>query len=44
MVIASVSESLLWFHPFGPLTKNVPVAIAAVVLLRGGFQRRWQHP
>jgi hypothetical protein len=32
-VLTSVSEPLLWVHPFGPLTKNVPAAVATAVLL-----------
>lgn len=27
-------QAALWFHPFGPLTKNVPLIVATVVLLR----------
>jgi hypothetical protein len=34
-VVASVASPLLWFHPFGPLTKNVAVAVAALVLMGG---------
>ena len=34
-VFVSLIEPALWVHPFGPLTKNVPIiAGPAVVLLR----------
>jgi hypothetical protein len=29
---ASQDDELAWFHPFGPLTKNIPVAIATLVV------------
>jgi hypothetical protein len=31
---ATFLDPLLWFHPFGPLTKNVPLIAATWVLLR----------
>jgi hypothetical protein len=31
-IFASQPDGLLWFHPFGPLTKNVPVVVALSVV------------
>lgn len=31
-VVATIEEPLLWVHPFGPLTKSVPVAVATMWL------------
>jgi DoxX-like family len=36
-VVASLREPLLWFHPFGPLTKNLPILVATIVLTCGGW-------
>jgi hypothetical protein len=33
--VASVLDPSLWLHPLGPLTKNVPIAAALWVLIRG---------
>lgn len=33
-VLVSVPEPELWVHPFGPLTKNVPILAATLVLVR----------
>ncbi len=34
-VLVSVQDPLLWVHPFGPLTKNLPILVGtAVVLMR----------
>lgn len=32
---ASVLDPSLWLHPLGPLTKNVPIAAALWILIRG---------
>ena len=32
-VIASILSPSLWLHPLGPLTKNVPIAIALLILI-----------
>jgi hypothetical protein len=34
-VIASFVDPLLWAHPFGPLTKNVPLVIGTWIVCRG---------
>lgn len=34
-VAASVLDPSLWLHPLGPLTKNVPIAAALWILIRG---------
>ena len=34
-VIASFVDPLLWVHPFGPLTKNVPLVIGTWIVFRG---------
>jgi uncharacterized membrane protein YphA (DoxX/SURF4 family) len=34
-VIASFIDPLLWVHPFGPLTKNVPLVIGTWIAFRG---------
>ena len=31
---ATVIDPALWLNPLGPLTKNVPIAVALVILLR----------
>ena len=34
-ILVSIQEPTLWVHPFGPLTKNVPILVGtAVVLVR----------
>ena len=33
--VASVLDPSLWLHPLGPLTKNVPIAAALGILIRG---------
>ncbi|NZA25477.1 DoxX-like family protein [Luteimonas sp. SJ-92] len=33
--VASVLDPSLWLHPLGPLTKNVPIAAALWILIRG---------
>jgi hypothetical protein len=33
-LVAGFLDPLLWVHPFGPLTKNVPILVGTVVLLR----------
>jgi hypothetical protein len=33
-VLATAADRLLWLHPFGPLTKNVPVLVGTLVLMR----------
>lgn len=33
-VLVSWQDPLLWVHPFGPLTKNVPIIVGTVVVLR----------
>jgi hypothetical protein len=38
---ASHDDELAWFHPFGPLTKNVPVAVATLVVCWHCFERDW---
>ncbi|HKI36681.1 MAG TPA: DoxX-like family protein [Gemmataceae bacterium] len=37
MVLASLREPLLWFHPFGPLTKEAAILVGTVVLTCGGW-------
>ena len=32
--IATVLLPTLWLHPLGPLTKNVPIAIALIILIK----------
>lgn len=32
-LVATVVEPSWWLHPFGPLTKNIPIAAVLVVLL-----------
>lgn len=32
--VASALDPSLWLHPLGPLTKNVPIAAALLVLVR----------
>ncbi|KAF1688019.1 epimerase [Pseudoxanthomonas broegbernensis] len=34
-MVASVLDPSLWLHPLGPLTKNVPIAAALWILIRG---------
>jgi len=34
-VIASFADPLLWVHPFGPLTKNVPLLVGTWIAFRG---------
>ena len=34
-VVASFIDPLLWVHPFGPLTKNVPLLVGTWILFRG---------
>ena len=36
-VFASLPEPLLWFHPFGPLTKYVAVLVGTLVLMLDGW-------
>jgi hypothetical protein len=36
-LFVSLCEPLLWFHPFGPLTKYVAVLIATLVLMLSGW-------
>ncbi|HRN60638.1 MAG TPA: DoxX-like family protein [Chiayiivirga sp.] len=33
--VASALDPSLWLHPLGPLTKNVPIAAALWILIRG---------
>lgn len=33
-LLATAIEPAWWLHPFGPLTKNVPIAAILIVLLR----------
>lgn len=33
-LLVSWQEPLLWVHPFGPLTKNVPIVVGTLVLAR----------
>ena len=33
LLLGSFQESLLWVHPFGPLTKNVPWLLGTLVVL-----------
>jgi hypothetical protein len=37
--LATVHDPLLWVHPFGPLTKTVPLAVATVVVMLGAAER-----
>jgi hypothetical protein len=34
-VLVTVYDAALWFHPFGPITKNVPLLAATLALARG---------
>jgi hypothetical protein len=36
-VLVTLYQPLLWFDPFGPLTKNVPILIGTLLLLRKTF-------
>lgn len=36
--IATVLLPNLWLHPLGPLTKNVPLAIALIVLIKAEYE------
>lgn len=42
-VLVSLGDPLLWVHPFGPLTKNVPILAGTVVVLRR-LNPRPSHP
>jgi hypothetical protein len=33
-VLVTRFDPLLWFHPFGPITKNIPIFVGTVVVLR----------
>ena len=33
--LITVGLPQLWFHPFGPITKNIPLLVATLVLLAG---------
>jgi len=33
-ILVSMQEPLLWVHPFGPLTKNVPIVVGTVMVMR----------
>jgi hypothetical protein len=33
-ILVSLWEPDLWFHPFGPMTKNVPIVVATWILLQ----------
>ncbi len=33
-ILVSFKEPLLWFHPFGPMTKNLPILAGTYVLVR----------
>jgi hypothetical protein len=33
-ILVTNYNPLLWFHPFGPLTKNIPLIVGTLVLLR----------
>ena len=33
-VLVSIQEPALWIHPFGPLTKNVPIVVGTLVLVK----------
>lgn len=33
-VLVSRFDAMLWFHPFGPLTKNLPILVGTLVILR----------
>jgi hypothetical protein len=33
-VLVSIGEPLLWVHPFGPLTKNLPILAGTIVVWR----------
>lgn len=33
-VIISFSQAEQWFHPFGPVTKNIPLVVAILIMLR----------
>jgi len=37
-LLVSVQDPLLWVHPFGPMTKNIPIIVGTVVLAR----RAWR--
>lgn len=34
-VLVTNYDPLLWFHPFGPLTKNIPLLVGTLVLFNG---------
>ena len=40
LLLASVTEPVLWVHPFGPLTKNVPWLLGTLVV----FWLTWEGP
>lgn len=33
-LLVSVQDPLLWFHPFGPMTKNIPIIVGTLVAAR----------
>ena len=33
-VLVTNYDPVLWFHPFGPLTKNIPLIVGTMVLFR----------
>jgi hypothetical protein len=33
-VVATVLQPVLWLHPLGPLTKNVPIGVVLWILMR----------
>jgi hypothetical protein len=33
-VLVALHEPMLWVHPFGPLTKNVPILAGTWLVLR----------
>lgn len=33
-LLVSVQDPLLWFHPFGPMTKNLPIIVGTLGVLR----------
>lgn len=47
-LLVSLQDPLLWVHPFGPLTKNVPILAGTLLLLRRDagarfLTARWSH-
>jgi DoxX-like family len=33
-LLVSWQHPLLWFHPFGPMTKNLPILFGTLLVLR----------